>query len=56
MLSRADVFVIFQVCSPVANGLKGTVHLHINRKKKKINKERREKISYMLSRDLNNMK
>ena len=56
MLSRADVVVNLQVYSPVANGLKATVHLHINREKEKTTKERREKISYMLSRNINNMK
>ena len=42
-LSKADVDMNLQVCSPVANGLKVTVHLHINREKEKTTKERREK-------------
>ena len=55
MLSRADVVVNLQVCSPVANGLRATIHLHIHREKEKTTKEKKREISYKLSRDINNM-
>ena len=38
-LSKANVDMNLQVCSPVANGLKATVHLHIHREKEKTTKE-----------------
>ena len=51
-LPKADVVVNLQGCSPVVKGLKATVHLHIHIEKEKITKERKRKISYMLSRDI----
>ena len=52
MLSRADIVVNLQMCTPVAYGLKATVHLHIHREKEKTTKERKREVSYMLSRDI----
>ena len=48
-------FLSGPLCSPVANGLKATIHLHIHREKEKKTKERKREISYILSRDINKM-